>query len=214
MPMSRRGQYAKGVAKREEILSVALDVVAAMGCRKASNREIAARVGLTQPGLMHYFGSREELYIEVLRARDERDLAEIFAPNPTFQGFIDIITHNASVPGLVRLYVEYSAEATIPGHPAREFFLERFAWVRQRLVETIEHAQRAEEMGPAIDVDHAVDLIVAAADGLQVQWLLDPSIDMAAHLGRLWDGLRELSWRGAGRDAAAEAAPAGGSTPV
>jgi AcrR family transcriptional regulator len=73
--MSRRGAYAKGAVKREEILAVALDVVAKNGCRKATSREIAHRVGLTQPGLMHYFGSREELYQEVLRARDDADLA-------------------------------------------------------------------------------------------------------------------------------------------
>lgn len=192
--MTRRGQYAKGAAKRAEILAVALDVVAEKGCRKASVREIATRVGLTQPGLMHYFGTREELLTEVLRARDERDRAQYFDPDRGFQSFLDVITHNASVPGLVQLYVEYSAEATIGDHPARAFFEERFIWVRRLVVETIEHEQAAERMGPDLDAPFAADLIVAAADGLQVQWLLDRSIDMAARLSRLWDGLRAMSW--------------------
>ena len=38
-------------------------------------------------------------------------------------------------------------------------------------------------------------LIVAAADGLQQQWLLDRSIDMAARLRRLWDGVVAHSHR-------------------
>lgn len=192
--MTRRGQYAKGAAKRAEILDVALDVVAEMGTRKSSNREIAARVGLTQPGLMHYFRTREDLFVEVLRARDARDHEQFYSPQNGFQGFLDVIAHNATVPGLVRLYVEYSAEATIEGHPARAFFEERFAWVRSLMIDAVQREQAADRMGPDVDVAYAVDLIIAAADGLQVQWLLDPSIDMADRLARLWEGIRAASW--------------------
>ncbi|CAH0253819.1 TetR/AcrR family transcriptional regulator [Microbacterium foliorum] len=192
--MARRGQYAKGAAKRAEILAVALDVVAELGTRKASNREIAARVGLTQPGLMHYFSTREELFLEVLRARDERDHERFYSPQRGFQSFLDVIAHNASVPGLVRLYVEYSAEATLEGHPARAFFEERFVWVRALMTEAVRHDQAVELMGPDVDIPYVVDLVIAAADGLQVQWLLDPSIDMADRLARLWQGVRETSW--------------------
>jgi AcrR family transcriptional regulator len=195
--MTGRGRYAKGVAKREEILQAALDVVAEYGYRKAPNREIAERVGLTQPGLTHYFGSREELYIEVVRARDQRDLGEFYDPNPTFAGFLDIIAHNVSVPGLVRLYVEFSAEATIPGHPAHEYFTERYAWMRRILTGMITRAQEAGELGPTLDPGIAVDIIIATTDGLQVQWLLDPDVDMVARLSRLWDGIRLASRRDA-----------------
>ena len=72
--MSARGPYAKGEAKRKEILRVALEVVAEMGCRSASNREIAHRAGLSQAGLAHYFGSREELYMAILRTREREQL--------------------------------------------------------------------------------------------------------------------------------------------
>ncbi|KJL21913.1 HTH-type transcriptional repressor KstR2 [Microbacterium azadirachtae] len=193
MAVVKRGPYAKGTAKREEILSVALEVVAAKGCRKASNREIAERVGLTQAGLMHHFASREELYQEVLRARDIRDHEMFFAPDPTIEGFLAVIAHNAEVPGLVRLYVEFSAEASIPEHPAHAFFLERYAWLRDGLSGVILRAQDAGVIGPAVDVSAAVDLIVAAADGLQLQWLNDHTVDMVARLRRLWDGLVAVS---------------------
>lgn len=192
--MTRRGQYAKGAAKRAEILAVALEVVAEQGTRKSSNREIASRVGLTQPGLMHYFRTREDLFVEVLRARDARDHEQYYSADHGFQSFLDVIAHNATVPGLVRLYVEYSAEATIEGHAARAFFEERFRWVRTLMIEAIEVEQAAERMGPDVDAPYAADLIIAAADGLQVQWLLDPSIDMAARLSRLWEGIRAASW--------------------
>src|SRR6478736_6791304 len=72
----RRGSYAKGVAKREEILERALDVIAAEGYRGASVKVLADAVGLSQAGLLHYFDSKEELFTEILRKRDELDLAQ------------------------------------------------------------------------------------------------------------------------------------------
>ncbi|MBO9625702.1 MAG: TetR/AcrR family transcriptional regulator [Microbacterium sp.] len=194
--MTRRGQYAKGAAKREEILAVALDVVAEFGCRNASNREIANRVGLTQPGLMHYFGSREELYMAVLKARDERDTAAHWDGNANFQGFLDVIAHNTRVPGLVQLYVEFSAEASIGKHPAHEYFTERYQWARELSKQSVRAAQESGEFGPNVDEDLVADIIVATADGLQQQWLLDRSIDMVARLQAVWDGIAALSHLG------------------
>ena len=84
----RRGSYAKGVAKREEILTRALDVIAREGYRGASIKELADAVGLSQAGLLHYFGSKEELFTEILRKRDELDSVDQgLAGNPE-QGLI------------------------------------------------------------------------------------------------------------------------------
>ncbi|OZB83005.1 TetR/AcrR family transcriptional regulator [Microbacterium sp. 13-71-7] len=188
-----RGSYAKGIAKRAEILEVALDVVAEMGCRNAPNVEIARRVGLTQAGLMHHFGSREELYMAVLRARDERDTEAHWIREPNFSGFLGVIEHNTTVPGLVQLYVEFSAEASIGKHPAHEFFVERYEWVRQSMKQAVRAAQESGEFGPNVDADIVADLVVATADGLQQQWLLDRSIDMVARLRTLWNGIATLS---------------------
>ncbi|WP_243076388.1 TetR/AcrR family transcriptional regulator [Microbacterium sp. SS28] len=184
--MPARRAYAKGAAKREEILAVALDVVAKNGCRKATNREIAKRVGLTQPGLMHYFSSREELFQEVLRTRDQRDHALYNGPDAGFDGFLAVIRHNAQVPGLVQLYAEFAAEASIAGHPAHDFFVKRYRWVRGVVAQAIVLAQEQGLMGPDLDIAGAADLIVAATDGLQVEWLHDPSIDMTQRLTDLW----------------------------
>lgn len=176
---------------------MALEVVAELGCRNASNREIARRVGLTQPGLMHYFGSREELYMAVLRARDERDTAAHWDDKQNFQGFLDVIDHNTRVPGLVQLYVEFSAEASIGKHPAHEYFVERYAWARDLTVQAVRAAQQSGEFGPNVDPELIADIIVATADGLQQQWLLDRSIDMVARLTAVWDGVAALSRLGA-----------------
>jgi AcrR family transcriptional regulator len=185
--MAQRGSYAKGVAKREEILTAALEVIARNGYRRTSVRELAEAVGLSQAGLLHYFSSKEELFQEILRKRDEVD-ASAFEPDTTdfMEGFLGVVRHNAEVPGLVQLYAQVSTEAGDPDHPAREFFIQRYAEFRRRFAEQIRLEQAAGRVDPDIDPELAAGLFLAAADGLQTQWMLDPSIDMPEHIGYLW----------------------------
>ncbi|QUX31868.1 TetR family transcriptional regulator [Nocardiopsis akebiae] len=61
------------MAKRGEILDAALTVIGRDGYSRATVREIADAVGLSQNGLLHHFGSKERLFVEVLRHRDELD---------------------------------------------------------------------------------------------------------------------------------------------
>ena len=70
--MAARGPYAKGLAKREEILEVALAHFAERGDHRASVREVARLAGLTQAGLLHHFSTKEELFLAILQQRDDR----------------------------------------------------------------------------------------------------------------------------------------------
>ena len=198
--MAARGSYAKGVAKRDEILRTALDVIAKNGYRKTSLRELAAAVGLSQTGLLHYFGTKEELYVEVLRMRDRidgetygagGDLSAAFDPQrDVAEGIVDVVRHNADVPGLVRLYSQFSAEATDQGHPAGDYFRQRYETFRTAVGHAIRSRQERGELPATIDPDRVAALMAAASDGLQTQWLLDDSIDMADHIQYLWNVLR------------------------
>ncbi|WP_395244700.1 TetR/AcrR family transcriptional regulator [Agromyces sp. MMS24-K17] len=192
--MARRGSYAKGIAKREEILATALDVIARTGYGRASVRELADAVGLSQAGLLHYFSSKEELFAEILRKRDEVDEALIADAVRTasgsadadggmpVEGFMETIRHNAEVPGLVQLYTRLSAEATDAEHPAHPYFVERYRDLRAIAAENLRERREAGEFVADLDADRAATMLIALADGLQTQWLMDPSIDMAAHI--------------------------------
>lgn len=185
--MARRGSYAKGVAKREEILTTALDVIARNGYRRTSVRELADAVGLSQAGLLHYFSSKEELFQEILRKRDDVDTEtfDIHTGRP-IDAFFQVIRHNSEVPGLVQLYAQLSTEAGDADHPAHEFFVERYVSFRAMFGDMLRDEQAAGRIDPDLDLDLIGNLFLAAADGLQTQWMLDPSIDMAEHLTYLW----------------------------
>lgn len=186
--MTRRGSYAKGIAKREEILSVALDVVARRGYAGASVREIAEAVGLSQAGLLHYFDSKGELFTAILEKRDEVDYAG--NTGDFLDDLVRVVAHNAEVPGLVRLFAQLSLEAADQQHPAHDFFRDRYAFLRETLTERIRAGQADGSLRAALDPERTATLIIAATDGLQAQFLLDPSTDMAAELAGFLDDLR------------------------
>jgi AcrR family transcriptional regulator len=193
--MARRGSYAKGLAKREEILRTALEVVDRNGMRGTSVRELADAVDLTQAGLLHHFGSKEELFLAILTVRDDED-AQRMAGLDIIDQFLLVIEHNARTPGMVQLFTSMSAAATSdPSHPAHAWFAERYVRFRKALTDTMRERQAGGEMPGDVDVEKLAAVMMAVSDGMQLQWMLDPSTDMAAHVRLVW----ELALRSAPR---------------
>lgn len=179
---SQRGSYPKGQARRQQIVDAALAVFARSGYHASSLREIAKRVGVTTAGVMHHFASKEELFTEVLRQRDERvrgaagDVSEVTLLEQTRK----VVAYNQSTRGLTSLYTVIAAEATDTEHPAHQYFVDRYARGRALAEETLRDAIAHGRLRDDIDVSLAARLIPAVMDGLQQQWLLDDSFDMTA----------------------------------
>ncbi|MBO0868082.1 MAG: helix-turn-helix transcriptional regulator [Micromonosporaceae bacterium] len=157
----------------------------ASGYRGTSLREIAARCGLSHPGLLHHFPTKQSLLLAVLEHRDEVDGARLTGRTglAMLHGLIELAALNATRPGIVELFTVLSAEATAADHPAHEYFVRRY----QSTVHTIEKAYgriRADgALRPGIEPGAASRQLVALMDGLQIQWLLSRRrLDMAAVL--------------------------------
>jgi AcrR family transcriptional regulator len=168
-----RGRYAKSDATRTEILRVALEAYARSGRQGPSLRSIAEAVGLSEAGVLHHFASKDHLLVAVLEERD--DDATRRHDLDSLAGLLDYIVETTRTPGLVKLFVDLTAASADPDHPAAAF-MER-------------HRRGAEErmlalLGPGHERDAQV--LVAAAEGLQIQWMRDPSVDIAGELGRLF----------------------------
>lgn len=187
--MARLGSYAKGIAKRDEILGIALEVFSRQGYDKTSLREIADIAGLSQAGLLYYFGTKEDLYVEILRKRDEFDI-EAYDTGDEERSFVDIMRHNSEVPGLVKLFATLSSASTDHDHPAHQFFTDRYAAMRDRIIEDITERQEAGVIAKNLDADKIATLVLAVSDGMQLQWLYDPSKDMGDHVEYLWELVR------------------------
>ena len=183
-----RGSYAKGVARRQEILDRAIEVFARRGSDRTSLRAIAEEVGVTHAALRHYFGSLEELLVVVYRESETRGGADNHDdPEATpVELMRDWTESNREVQGLVQLYSTLVATALEEGHPAaREFATERFSRTRADLAERVRRNQRAGRIRPDVDPLAVAALVIAASDGLQTQWLLDPDTPQDAALALL-----------------------------
>lgn len=171
------------------------EVFGARGLHKASLSEIAERVGITHQGILHHFGSKDQLFVEVLAYRERQDVADFENHEPP--GGIDLLRHlvrtaavNTGRLGLVQAYVVSSAESVTEGHPAQASFRERFTVLRELIASALAEICAPEANPPAAEIDAAASSIIAVMDGLQVQWLLDPrAVHMPETLSMVLDAL-------------------------
>lgn len=184
---SPRGPYAQGRKRREAILTAALEVIGQQGYRSTSLQEIARRAGITPAGVLHHFGSKEGLLAEVLRRRDEVNWERFAGGDDHYPMAVHVSQHNASVPGLIELYVQTAADAADPQHPLHDFFVERDARVLASVTRDIERRQAAGTFSREVDAAKFARVVLSLADGLQAEWIIDRDIDLAGTLAYVWD---------------------------
>ncbi|MET7487384.1 TetR family transcriptional regulator [Streptomyces sp. NPDC005538] len=167
---------AKSAERRAEIVRAALEVIAERGYRGASLAAVAERVGLTQQGLLHYFPTKDALLVAVLEERDQWDAV------PDSRWRIDLLAslveYNAMRPGIIQTFSALLGESVTEGHPARDYFTERYARVRDSMAAVL-RTEYGDRLPNGLTPERTAPLLVAVMDGLQYQWLLDPeSVDM------------------------------------
>jgi AcrR family transcriptional regulator len=185
--MTEPRNYPKGAAKRTELVDVALRVVAEKGMSGATVREVAAAAGLSKTGMLHHFPRKEDLFVEVLRRRDEL-LADRLADMMIGEAdeipghVVRTLRENAESPALVQLFTVLSAEASDPSHPAHEFFRNRYEQLHSVTLDIVVKMIDEGILPPAVDAEKFANLLVALQDGLQLSWLYRPTVDMAEHV--------------------------------
>jgi AcrR family transcriptional regulator len=180
-----RGGYAKGRERRDAILAAANEVFAKRGFRGASLATIAKQVGLSEPGLLHHFASKEELLLELLRLRDQHDdervMRAVSAHTNMHDVLVELCRQNADRPGIVRLFTILAAESVDEDHPAHAWFFDRYTERRRQVAAALVAEQCDGSVDPALDTEAIASQILAMFDGLQIQWLLDAeTVDMVA----------------------------------
>ncbi|MDQ0910894.1 TetR/AcrR family transcriptional regulator [Streptomyces canus] len=173
--------------RRAEIVRAALEVIAERGYRGASLAAVAERVGLTQQGLLHHFPTKDALLVAVLEERDKWDAV----PNGSWRVdlLVSLVEYNAMRPGIIQTFSALLGESVTDGHPAREYFTDRYTRVRASMTVAL-RAEYGDRLPNGLSPERTAPLLVAVMDGLQYQWLLDPeSVDMP---GAFRDFLRLL----------------------
>lgn len=193
---------AKGRASKQEILEAASLLFGEVGFHEASLRDIATRVGMTHPGLLHHFPTKKILLAQVLAYRDEQDFAamERFMAEDGMefdQCMVEVAVWNASRPGVIALFATLSAEATSASHPAHGFFVARYVDLLARLEACYESLKQQGRLRTDITPVTAAKTVMALMDGLQIQWLLSLAsgdgvldVDMSSVIAQYIQSLR------------------------
>lgn len=194
--MANRIRSTKGVARQEQILQTAMEVLAQDGYRNTSMRSIGRALEIEPAHILYYFDSREHLLQKVVERWDEDALAKVggnLDPSEGLDHFVAMIRSNLEVPGLVHVYLSTAAEATDSEHSAHEYFRDRFVRVHELLESSIRFEQSVGKMGKQLDASLEARKLVALADGLQLQALVDSRVDAPSDLEAAVAALRETS---------------------
>jgi len=180
------GRYRKGVAKREAILEAALPVFGKVGFHGASLREIARSCGVSHQSLMHYFPTKDELLLAVLRRRDER-LRRHFDDEGGMRlaELVALAEYNVDVPAVISLFITASAEATSTDHPAHDYYADHYDRIIGSTSAYLAVAGARGWLRDGFTAESAARVVLAVQDGLQLQWLYRRDDVQVADLMRL-----------------------------
>ncbi len=183
--MKIRGPYAKTAAKRALIARTALEVVLEKGHRGLTTAEVAERAGLSERAMLYHYPTREHLLVAAIEAEEEGNTALLEGMDPADdEDPLVAIPRVSARQGLaraeaLRLFSYVSSAAQDPDHPAHEFMIRHNARAVSGLAELVRARQGKGLAHPDIDPYTAARQMLGAWSGLQGQWLVDPSFDLA-----------------------------------
>jgi len=193
-----RGPYARTAQRRRSIARAVLDIVVDKGHGNVTTAEVARRAGTSEATVLYHYATKEHLLVAALNCSDDEDeeqeiegAAHILDTEERLKTFARTVVRRENV---MRLYTTLAGDATTPGHPAHEYFAQRYRAAIARFAELIERRQAAGLAHPGLDAVEVARQFVATWDGIQAQWLVEPDFDLGEVLVRAFRRLSGQNW--------------------
>ncbi|WP_308162924.1 TetR/AcrR family transcriptional regulator [Nocardia alni] len=169
---------AKGEERKLRILAVAQRLLARNGWRSTTLAQIAREAGVSTAGLLHHFESKEHLLQAVLEVRDTDDEMHADREGDIIEGVRRAVGRFSRSPDLIGMYIVLLVENLDPDAPLRDRLFQRYRAAVDTVADGIRRGQRAGRY--RTDIDPAVKAveIMAFINGMEISWLLDPSIPL------------------------------------
>jgi AcrR family transcriptional regulator len=184
MPPRKGQRQVRGLARQQQIVEAAFALFAAHGSRATTLATVAAAAGLSEPGLLHYFPSKNALLRAVLAYRSELAHGEPVGPDDQAPvgglRILHILAASARTleanPMLARFDAVVGGESLAVDGPPAEHLRDRLRLVRARIEDALQSGVDRGEIVPEVNVADVALEVVAFLDGIQTLWLLDPEV--------------------------------------
>ncbi|ORV50000.1 TetR family transcriptional regulator [Mycolicibacter engbaekii] len=169
---------AKGEDRRQRILLAAEQLLARNGWRNTSLAQIARNAGVSAAGLLHHFSSKEQLLHAVLDARDADDDIHADRSGDLIEEIQRVAERFRRAPELVGTFTVLLAENVLPEAPLHDRMLYRYRSALQIVADLIRRGIAEGRYRSDLDADAKAVEIIAFINGMEMSWLLDPSIPL------------------------------------
>jgi AcrR family transcriptional regulator len=171
---------------RDRILRATIELIAEVGADRVRTRAVAERARVN-PALVHYhFGSMSALIdaaVETVMAEESQPFIDALGHGPSVQVALESLFEGVQgieepTPGLmvsIDLLVRATRDPKTRSHVRR--ILREF---RRLILDRLEEARRAGEIGTHVDLPAAAALLAALLDGLGMHRLIDRKVDARA----------------------------------
>ena len=174
--------------RTNEILEAATKLLGEYGFQGTTLARVADIVGLTEPGVLHYFPSKVHLLQGVLEYHEKKEI-EMYLDGmgdekkksaELFNLLEGLVVENKKIPDLIQLFTVLVSESIRDDHPSHDYFVERYRRGREMYIKQF-FSLLDPPIRSDVDLNQLAALIMAVMDGLQIQWLLDPKkVDMVS----------------------------------
>jgi AcrR family transcriptional regulator len=161
--------------RREEIIAAACLVMAEQGLETTRIADVAARAGISPGHVLYYFESKADLFLQSLRAIEDRLRAEALArfddrPRASQRWEAIVETSAPSGPGDYKLLLWLQAWELAPRDEEVAGFIADLdrQWHEVQL-DVLRHGQSTGEIGAEIDVEDFLVRYAAIFDGLAIR---------------------------------------------
>lgn len=190
--------------RRAHILQAALRVFARQGYSYTVVEDVAQEAGISKGTIYLYFDSKDELVLAAFELFEEQMEAEtdhiLASEKPPLeklralgQRFLDLVTSNEALERvLLDLWVAGLHNENLPQIDFKRLYSEYRALVRRLLEEAIAEGTVRDDLPP-----HAPSVVLAAVDGIVLQWLMDPE---AVPIDRMGEQVMDTLFKGLRRE--------------
>lgn len=193
-----RGPYARTAQRRQDIARAVLDIVLEKGHGNVTTAEVAERSGTREATVLYHYPTKDHLLVAALQCAEDEDSERHLAKEaPDVLDLEGLRAFARAAPrreSVMRLYAALAGDATVPGHPAQEYFAEHYRVGIEQFALLVRQRQEAGLAHPDLDPVEVARQVIATWDGLQAQWLVKPDFDLGEVLVAAFRRLTAQNW--------------------